>query len=462
MGPSKKDKAFEADKMKNRELIYQSASMRARVEDAKLMAATALNILLIGETGVGKELFARLIHENSPRKEGPFIAVCASSLVQSLAASELFGHEKGAFTGALRQHKGLFERAEGGTLFIDEIPETGLEIQAMLLRVLAELEVQRVGGKEPKMVDVRIVSATNRPIAEAIEQGKLRQDLYYRLQGAEIEIPPLRERDGDIPLLVAHYLAEIWPEESWPSAELPVTDEAMAALEAYPWPGNIRELQNMVMAGAARAKPFGKPLSLAHLPAKIVMPVAGDDLTFCPSSARRARPRMLARPVSQRGRFLSGKALKWGQSALPSDRALGSEAPFDNDQIKINRLIDDLEKALRAQKPTTAFLRQTMNNILATFFLKDRSRQQVANEIVTTIKEMHVACVKAPSADSVRVAFSSTKRLNGKLFSYLAFHLKHCQGAPPERLQQFSRVWGLYQTLHGRFLGQNKAAGPAP
>ena len=206
--------------------------MRAAKSDA--------TVLVFGESGTGKELFARLIYEESLRKDRKFLAVNCSAIEQTLLGSTLFGHEKGAFTGADRQKKGLFEEANGGTIFLDEIGELSHDMQVKLLRVLQEGEFMRVGGTETVKVDVRVITATNRDLAQAVKEGKFREDLYYRLNVIQIHLPPLRERAGDVADLVRHYTSLIGgPTRS-------VSAAAMAALVAYPWPGNVRQLRNVM------------------------------------------------------------------------------------------------------------------------------------------------------------------------------------------------------------------------
>ncbi|MBT4500429.1 MAG: sigma-54-dependent Fis family transcriptional regulator, partial [Gemmatimonadetes bacterium] len=192
----------------------------------------------------GKELVARAVHYQSARREEPFVKVNCGALPKDLVESELFGHEKGAFTGAVRQKKGRFELAEGGTIFLDEIGDIPLETQVKLLRVLQEKQFDRVGGERTHIADVRVVAATNRPLKQMIGAGEFREDLYYRLEVIPLHLPPLRERKSDIPELVVHFLEKKCGEMNVSLRRL--TDEAVAALENYPWPGNVRELENVI------------------------------------------------------------------------------------------------------------------------------------------------------------------------------------------------------------------------
>src|SRR5690606_4655788 len=197
-----------------------------------------------GETGTGKELIARALHEGSPRKERPLIKVNCGAIPQGVVESELFGHEKGAFTGALQRRIGRFELADKGTLFMDEVGELPLDIQVKLLRVLQEHEFERLGSPRTQQVDVRLVAATNRDLEQEVAQQRFRADLYYRLNVFPIRVPPLRERPSDIPLLVAHFLAQFQRKLAKPLKA--VTPDSLARLQGYDWPGNIRELQNVI------------------------------------------------------------------------------------------------------------------------------------------------------------------------------------------------------------------------
>ncbi|HXJ40660.1 MAG TPA: sigma-54 dependent transcriptional regulator, partial [Bryobacteraceae bacterium] len=201
-------------------------------------------VLITGETGTGKELVARAIHRRSRRTSRAFVAVNCAAIPRDLIASELFGHEKGAFTGAVQRRLGRFELADGGTLFLDEVGELSSEIQVALLRVLQEMEFERVGGREQIRVDVRVIAATNRDLTVAVADGTFRQDLYYRLNVFPLEVPPLRERKEDIPVLVEHFIGRYARKagKTFRRVSKPTLDR----LQSYPWPGNIRELQNVI------------------------------------------------------------------------------------------------------------------------------------------------------------------------------------------------------------------------
>ncbi|MDQ2807185.1 MAG: sigma-54 dependent transcriptional regulator [Chloroflexota bacterium] len=225
-------------------IIGSSAAMQTIYKMIGRAAGTDATILVTGETGTGKELVAQTIHSNSQYRHGPMIKVNCAALPESLLESELFGHEKGSFTGALTQRKGRFEMAHKGTIFLDEIGEMTLSTQRKLLRVLQEREFERVGGSLPIKVDVRVIAATNRRLKEEVEAGRFRADLYYRLAVIEVDMPPLRERKEDIPFLVEHFLDK--HRYSATSAPARISEEALIVLQGYDWPGNVRELENAI------------------------------------------------------------------------------------------------------------------------------------------------------------------------------------------------------------------------
>jgi two-component system, NtrC family, response regulator AtoC len=225
-------------------IVGSSGPLKQVLTRVEQVAATPTTVLLRGETGTGKEMVARAIHLNSERAEKPFVAVNCAALPAELLESELFGHEKGAFTGAIAQRKGRFELADSGTLFLDEVGDLPMEVQVKLLRVLQEREFERIGGTQTLKVDVRVVSATNTDLERAVEQGRFRQDLYYRLNVFPIALPPLHERGDDVLLLAQHFLDKLT--QGRRRGPLALSDDASAALMAYPWPGNVRELQNVL------------------------------------------------------------------------------------------------------------------------------------------------------------------------------------------------------------------------
>ncbi len=224
------------------EMIGSSAPMQKVINLIESVASSRANVLITGESGTGKELVARAVHFRGNRRAGPFKAINCAALPETLFESELFGHEKGAFTGAMRQKRGLFELCDGGTLLLDEISEMTTVLQAKLLRVLQEREVQRLGSDRPIPIDVRVVATTNRHLPTEIANGSFREDLFYRLNVVVIDLPPLRERPGDIPPLVEHFIRRFNDENGRSIRRL--TDASIRLLESYRWPGNIRELEN--------------------------------------------------------------------------------------------------------------------------------------------------------------------------------------------------------------------------
>jgi two-component system response regulator AtoC len=228
------------------EVIGQSEPLRRVLDVAARAAPTDLTILIEGESGTGKEVLARAIHRLSARKDGPLIPVNAAAIPEGLLESELFGHERGAFTGAIRSRPGRFELARDGTLFLDEIGDMPPSMQVKILRALQERQIERVGGIKPIPVDVRIIAATHQNLEDMVGEGRFRQDLFYRLQGVRLRLPPLRERLGDLPLLIAHLL-ERAAQRLW-RAPATVSPDALRCLWTYPWPGNIRELQHVLEA----------------------------------------------------------------------------------------------------------------------------------------------------------------------------------------------------------------------
>jgi PAS domain S-box-containing protein len=226
------------------QILGESAPLRAALQRVELVAATDATVLIQGETGTGKELFARAIHDLSLRKTRPLVKLNCAALPSTLIESELFGHERGAFTGALSRRVGRFELAHQGSLFLDEIGELPLDVQAKLLRVLQEGEFERVGGTETRAVDVRVIAATNRRLEEAVADGTFRSDLYYRLNVVPIELPPLRDRHGDVPLLARFFAARAAKRLGKTIADVPPA--VLEAMERYEWPGNVRELANLI------------------------------------------------------------------------------------------------------------------------------------------------------------------------------------------------------------------------
>ena len=275
-------------------MVAESPAMAHVIRNVELVAPTDLTVLIEGESGVGKELVAGRLHRLSQRHGKPFVAVNCGAIQESLLESELFGHRKGAFTGATQEHKGLFEVADGGTLFLDEIGDMDLDMQTKLLRVLQDGVLRRVGSKEFRRVDVRIVSATNKDLLALIGEARFREDLYYRLNVINITLPPLRDRPEDIPLLTQHFLARQAADAGHDPCEL--SPAALDLLLQHPWPGNIRELENELLRASALGG-GGGAIEVHHLSRAVTEGGARQGAE--PATARRVR-----------GALLEGKTLK--------------------------------------------------------------------------------------------------------------------------------------------------------
>ncbi|MGC1677888.1 MAG: sigma-54 dependent transcriptional regulator [Candidatus Binataceae bacterium] len=276
-------------------IVGSSLAIQRVIDFVRKAARSEANILVLGESGTGKELVARAIHANSPRAAGAFVPVDCAALPENLLESELFGHERGAFTGAIASKQGLLETAGGGTVFLDEIGELPIGLQAKLLRAIQEREIRRVGGTQQVRIDVRILSATNRDLRALVAAGQFRDDLFYRIDVIDVILPPLRERQSDIALLAQRFLERF--RGTGDTAPRGFEPDAMAALEAYRWPGNVRELQNVIERACALTE--GPSLSLRDLPEKIRSPesaaqpdqTAAADSTGAELSFKQAKAR---------------------------------------------------------------------------------------------------------------------------------------------------------------------------
>ena len=272
-------------------VVGTAPALNRALSVAAQVATTDISVLVLGESGTGKEVMPRIVHQFSARKHGPYVAVNCGAIPEGTIDSELFGHEKGAFTGAVSKALGKFVEADGGTLFLDEVGELPLDAQVKLLRALQEGEVDAVGSRRPTKVDVRIISATNRDLSQQVADGTFREDLFYRLNVVPVTIPSLAERRDDIPALATHFFARYAAEQGLPPPE--VSEEALATLQAYDWPGNIRELRNVL----ERALTMSEDGDLLDADAIFkVLPRAGQRLVS-PVPARSVRP--LARIVAE-------------------------------------------------------------------------------------------------------------------------------------------------------------------
>lgn len=281
-------------------IIGSSRLMQTLWEMIMQVAPTEANILVTGESGTGKELVASALHYRSRRDQGPFIKVNCAALAENLLESELFGHEKGAFTGADRKREGRFVQADGGTLFLDEIGETTPAMQAKLLRVLQEHELQRVGGQETIWVDVRIIAATNRNLEREVAAGRFREDLYYRLNVVVLEVPPLCERHGDIPLLADYFLHKFVEKNK--RQVVGITPECMDLLVRYPWPGNVRELENAIERGmifmrGEYLEVDGLPLAIQRWAGENIAPAEGEQ----PATLKDAERALIVKTLEETG-----------------------------------------------------------------------------------------------------------------------------------------------------------------
>jgi formate hydrogenlyase transcriptional activator len=293
------------------EIVGESPVLKSVLQEVSLVAPTDATVLILGETGTGKELIARAIHRRSNRSRRPFIRVNCAAIPASLIASELFGHEKGAFTGALQRRLGRFEAANGGTIFLDEIGELPMETQIALLRVIQEREFERVGSSQSISVDVRIIAATNRDLKAAVDAGTFRQDMFYRLNVFPIQVPALRERSEDIPLLVEHLVARYAAKSGRTFNTIKMN--TIATLQAHDWPGNIRELQNVIERAVILCEGETFSVDEAWLRRESSRP-SGPGVALVATLADREREMIEAALAETRGRIAgpSGAAAKLG------------------------------------------------------------------------------------------------------------------------------------------------------
>jgi transcriptional regulator with PAS, ATPase and Fis domain len=298
-------------------MVSRDAAMWRAFQTMQNVAETDATVLVRGESGTGKELAARAIHLESHRGSGPFVTVNCAALTPGLVESELFGHVRGAFTGAVKDRKGLFAQAEGGTLFLDEVAELPLEMQSKLLRVLEERRVTPVGGSRSVPVDVRVIAATHRALRREVEKGRFREDLMYRLRVVPVFLPPLRERRGDVELLLRHWLAKF--NETGPRHVSTIEPEAMRALLDHEWPGNVRELRNVIEYAFAVGR--GEALALEDLPPEF----SEANTTRATSSLSATSPE---RDSSEKERIREALQLSAGRIGEAAERLGMSRATF--------------------------------------------------------------------------------------------------------------------------------------
>jgi DNA-binding NtrC family response regulator len=311
-------------------LVGDSPAMRHMMARLAAVAESSAPVLLTGESGTGKELIASIIKTRGPRADGPFVAVNCAAFPDTLLEAELFGHERGAFTGAFQRREGRFKAAHGGTLFLDEVNGLSLGAQAKLLRVLQDGSFQPIGTNTTHVVDVRLISATNRELKTLVAEGKFREDLYYRIKVLDVEVPPLREREGDLPLLVAHFLRKHGKPDAEPAG---ITPRAWAALAQHDFPGNVRELEHAIQHAVVLAR--GGEIDLEHLPRDLVplpvAPVSGE--------AREIRPILDAIREFEREYLLRALRLAGGNKTRAA-KLLGISRK--NLWERLRRVLDDL------------------------------------------------------------------------------------------------------------------------
>ncbi len=339
-------------------VIVQSGAPRPRAADAPAegpmpelrrlvdrLAAGTISVLLLGETGVGKEVMARLVHERSPRRAAPFVSFNCAALSESLLESELFGHEKGAFTGAAAAKPGLLESADGGTVFLDEVGELSPPLQAKLLRVLEQREILRVGAVKVRKIDLRFISATNRDLGAEIERGRFRQDLFYRLSGASLSIPPLRQRVAEIEPLARTFVAET--AAALGCAAPALSPEAVAALVGYEWPGNIRELRNLMERAVLVCG--GDAIAREHLPIPAAPAVAAAREPSTVAAAREPSTVAAAREPSTVAAAPAPSSLRSELSSVERARILEVLASCGGNQSQAARQLGMSRNALLAR-----------------------------------------------------------------------------------------------------------------
>ena len=356
-----------------------SQGMRDVFVQIERVARTSVSVFIVGESGTGKELVAESIHRFSHRKNGPFEAVNCGAISAQLIESELFGHEKGSFTGAIKQHKGFFERASGGTLFLDEITEMSLDLQVKLLRVLETGTFSRVGSDSPLRSDVRVVAATNRQPLTAVREGKLREDLYYLLNVFQIGLPPLRDRLEDLPLIARHFLAAYAKREG---RKLSITDAALAVMQSYHWPGNVRELRNFVHRTAIMVDdraidvdclpPFDAQNTIGGGSVADRYPVAPANTSVAPASAGQPSG-SAAEAGATAPSETSGDQAEAGATATALNDSAGGDGEMPMVAVRVGSTIADAERDL----------------IIATLAYCDGAKERTADMLGISLKTLY-------------------------------------------------------------------------
>ncbi len=329
--------------IKTEGIIGQSTTLKEVFRTLAKVAPTDSTVLVTGESGTGKELLVRALHDNSLRCDKPFVPINCGAIPKDLLESELFGHEKGAFTHAIKTRPGRFEMADSGTIFLDEIGEMDPTLQVKILRVLQEKEIERVGGNGVKKVDVRIVAATNRDLESEVAAGRFREDLYYRLNVIPLHLPPLRERGGDIMLLAEYFLKTFCKKRS--RSPLTVSPEAKKALMAYSWPGNIRELENFMERVSILSE--GSAVAVVDLPRKILDSLG--DVVQLPEPAEAAPSAPPARDTFLEERAALMGSLSFADEASPSGFTWPTLAVLNQKAMDLKEFLDTVEERLLAE-----------------------------------------------------------------------------------------------------------------
>jgi transcriptional regulator with GAF, ATPase, and Fis domain len=349
------------DRTRYGNIVGRSSALREIFSIMDRVAPSDLSVVIEGETGTGKELIAQAIHEQSNRKDKPFVVFDCSAFPATLLESELFGHEKGAFSGAMNRHRGVFERADGGTIFFDELGEMDIEFQSKFLRVLETGEVRRVGGEKTFEVDVRVVAATNRNLEDLVEEKKFRQDLFYRLAKVRFNLPPLRERVEDVPLLAEHFLDQMAGDDA---AKPLITEDAVRTLQAYQWPGNIRQLKNVVEKAVAMCG--GGTVSAEYL---------AEELGLTESSSSPTAVRSSAPPI--RGDNTGNQAVVMtpildGEGTMVAFREAKDTIVADFEKQYLERLVDKNEGNISAAAREAEVDRRHLYRLLKKHDLMDK------------------------------------------------------------------------------------------
>ena len=393
-------KGLNAPELKTKSYVFVDPTSQHLLALAQRVAQTEVTALLVGPTGAGKEVLARVLHESSQRAKGPFVALNCAAMPEHLIEDMLFGHEKGAFTGALKEHKGLFEQAHGGTIFLDEIGEMPMNLQAKLLRVLQEKKLNRLGGEATIDLDVRVIAATNKDLKQAIEQREFREDLYFRISTFRLRIQPLKDRPGDIVPLVAQSLAR----HVKGGVPFTVTPEAQALLQSYPWPGNVRELENVVQRAVVLSG--GRTITPAHL----MFDDAAMDSQATPAGVSAALPAVAVNEQAMPAPAFAAQA--WPQHAAPNAAACAPVMPTQATSYPTTPVMpmhDAAQAMLSTPNPSFPFPSAPLENV--------SQAQPVNLEHAVKTSELQVILAAIQSTDS-RMAAAAKLGISPRTLRY--------------------------------------------